>query len=122
MKRFLCGLGVVAAAGAVAVLTVSEPVEAKPPFLKLVKETYKPAKDSELGKANCIVCHTVDKNTKGKMKEWNKFGHEIHEVMESKGSKGLTAEILEEVAKKASATEGKSFGDLLKDGKLPAAK
>jgi hypothetical protein len=119
--RTVC-IGCVIAAGvaAAAVLALPTPSQAKPPFLKAFKEAYvaKDDKESELAKANCIVCHTVDKNEKGKMKSWNKFGDAVHEIMESKGK--FSKEVLEEALKKPSAEKDKSFGDLVKDKKLPA--
>jgi gas vesicle protein len=119
--RTVC-IGCVIAAGvaAAAVLALPTPSQAKPPWLKTFKEGYVAKDDttSELAKAKCIVCHTVDEK-KGKMKEQlNKFGDAVHEVVESKGK--FSKETLEEALKKPSAEKDKSFGDLVKDKKLPA--
>ena len=73
---------------------------------------------AEVEKAKCNVCHA------GKSKkERNAYGQALAELLDKKEDKDNKEKIrsaLEEVASKPSAGAGSpTFGDLIKDGKLP---
>jgi hypothetical protein len=88
--------------------------------------------DKELGKlkdeTKCNACHAPDSK-----KKRNDYAAELKTTINSKevgGETGKTGETdvakikkaLELVAKKKSGTEGKTFGELIKEGKLPGGK
>ncbi len=70
-----------------------------------------------VGKAKCNVCH-VDKQSK---KERNAYGSAIADLLGKKNEKdaGKIDEALMAAAGKPSGTAGATFGDLIKQGKLP---
>ncbi len=68
--------------------------------------------------AKCNVCHVAGKGKK----ERNAYGHALAERLDKETDKKDVAKIrgaLDEVAKLPSAVAGKTFGDLIADGKLP---
>lgn len=115
MKGLLRGIMV---AGGVAGLAIGfgSTVEARPNYKKVFDTTYeKVAKDN---KTNCNVCHDGDDK-----KVRNNYGQAIGKVI-AKGEKdeAKVKEALTKVEPEKSAVKDKTFGDLLKDGKLPASK
>lgn len=85
---------------------------ALPPMAKVFEATYKPAKNSALKKADCVICHVA----KGKTK-LNPYGEDIKK--ELAGSKTLTPEILKKVESLDSDKDGVSNIDEIKADTLP---
>lgn len=107
-----CGVAFVGAA----LLTGSQDAQARPGHLKNFNTTY-PAIKVLAEEAKCTVCHFGEKKTNR-----NDYGKAVGEALG--GEKNVKeAEKVEAALKKAeamkSSTEGKTFGDLIKDGKLP---
>lgn len=88
------------------------------------KELYKLDEDfakkhGKAGKISCAVCHP----SKSK-KDRNNYGAAMTKALGAKKVKDLVKikAALEKIAKEKSATEGKTFGDLIKKGELPGTK
>ena len=107
----VCGLAVVAAI----VLSSTRSAEARPNYLKEFIKKY-PKLEADAKKTKCNVCHVGKKK---KMK--NDYGTAMGKVLGAKKvkDKEKIAEALGKTEPEKSGTEGKTFGDLLKDGKLP---
>lgn len=110
--------GVVAAA--LFVVTGSDAL-ARPKYLMVLNSTYPDLakKHGTDGKLTCAVCHPSDNNKDKKIR--NNYGTAVgkavgkkNETMEDKIKEALTKAEAEK-----SATEGKTFGDLIKAGELP---
>lgn len=105
-----------AIAGAVWISLPTPNAEARPQYLEQFKNTYEPlAEQAEMKK--CSVCHGMGKKT-----ERNAYGNAL--VEELKDEKNVKdKESIEKMMKaaetKKSGVEGKTFGDLIKEGKLP---
>lgn len=94
-----------------------ESVEARPPFIKVFSEEYPDVK--EAATAKCAVCH-VGKATD---KKWNNYGEAIGKALgKPKASPDELKAAFGKVAGEKSAVEGKTFGELIKEGKLPSTK
>lgn len=104
----------------------SKPVFARAQYKAAFQAAY-PDLVKKLGKAkvNCTVCHPS--KSKNKKKDRNNFGVAFAKALMSKDVAGKKNEkdkdklkkALAAVAKEKSATKGKTFGDLIKDGKMP---
>lgn len=88
------------------------------------KELYKLDEDfgkkhGKSGKVSCAVCHP----SKSK-KDRNNYGAALTKALGAKKVKDVEKikKALEKIAKEKSATEGKTFGDLIKAGELPGTK
>lgn len=94
------------------------PVQARPKYLITFAKTYPPLLD-QAKKVKCMICHT-DKKDKTKH---NNYGDALKEVIGEKDVKDTEKikQALEKTEKKDSAVKGKTFGDLIKEGKLPAS-
>ncbi len=79
-------------------------------FVSVFNETYKVGKDSTLGKAKCMVCHTSAKG--GKL---NGYGLDV----KAAGGKKVTAAVLKQVENKKNKA-GVKYIDNIKKDKLPA--
>lgn len=117
MRRMLV-LGVVAGLAAlVSGMIDSDTAEARPQFKKAAAAAY--PDNAAVKKAGCGACHPV----KDKKKR-NDYGVALGKALGKKNEKN--ADAIKAAFKKAeagkSATEGKTFGDLLKAGKLPGGK
>ena len=117
-SNFAAVMGVVVAAAAVA---WSSPAFAIKQFADEFKALY--VKDgtplaAEVEKAKCNVCH-VGKNKKDR----NAYGEALAALLdkkEDKDNKDKIRQALEAVAAKPSGADGSpTFGDLIKEGKLP---
>ncbi len=88
----------------------------KTQFQKLYPEVVK--NHGKKGKLTCAVCHPKKDNKK--KKKHNAYGQAIKKVIakKEKDVEKIKAALLK-VEKIESRTKGKSFGDLLKEGKLP---
>lgn len=115
MKGLMRGMMV---AGCVAGLAIgfNTRVEARPNYKKSFDTTYeKVAKDN---KTTCNVCHDGDDK-----KKRNNYGEALGKnIAKMEKDEAKIKEALTKTEKEKSAIEGKTFGDLLKDGKLPASK
>ena len=114
------GRTVTAGALLLAVLVLSYGhAEARPPFVGVFKKTYPElAKNKEI-KINCAVCHNTKENKKKKHR--NNYGVALKKVLGKKNEKDKekVAAALKTIESEKSHVEGKQFGDLIKDGKLP---
>lgn len=84
-----------------ATITMATAAMALAGFTGVFGKTYSIAKDSNLGKANCAVCHTSSKG--GKL---NAYGNDLKKAMKSE--KKLTAAHLKAVEGLDSNKNGKS--------------
>jgi hypothetical protein len=94
-------------------------VDARPNYKKVFDATYPDVvKNAPGGKTTCNVCHEGDDK-----KNRNNYGMALGKnigKMEKDDAK--VKEALIKTEKEKSAVDGKTFGDLLKEGKLPASK
>lgn len=106
-----CGVAFVGAA----MVAGQQDAQARPNYLKSFNGAYPALKDAAEG-AKCNICHFGEKKTNR-----NDYGKAVGEALGK--PKVEDAAVLEAALKKAeagkSSTEGKTFGDLIKDGKLP---
>jgi hypothetical protein len=91
-------------------------LQARPPYNMEFWAKY----DKELGahkEMKCAACH----NGGDDKKKRNDYAKAFGEALGEKNSKnvGKIKEALDKAAKEKSGTEGKTFGDLIKDGKMP---
>jgi hypothetical protein len=105
-----------AAAGVLWLSLSGGPAEARPQYFEKFKKTYEPLAEAAESK-RCAVCHGMGKKT-----ERNGYGQALAEVLgDEKNVKDEDAveKALRAAEKKDSAVEGKTFGELIKEGKLP---
>lgn len=107
MKRFLA-FSTITACFVFALATVAHD--------KVFVEHYKISKDSAIGKAKCMACHTSAKG--GKL---NPYGKDLQTAIKASGQKKLTDAILKAVDKLDSNKNGVSNGDEIKKDHLPGA-
>jgi hypothetical protein len=106
----VCGLAV-----AFVLSAFSSVSEARPPYLKEFLGTYeKVKKEGEATK--CNVCHYGESK-----KNKNDYGKAVGAALGGTNIKEAekVVEALKKAEKEKSSVEGKTFGDLLADGKLP---
>jgi len=97
-------------------------VHARAQYKAAFEKAYPDLKKKLGKKVSCAVCHPTKKK-----KERNNYGAAVGKAVFSKAVGGKKNEkdkdklkkALEAAAKEKSATKGKTFGDLIKDGKLP---
>lgn len=113
----VCGIAVVGAL----LITGLNRAEARPKYFKEFMKKYEDVtKENDVKKkVKCAVCHIQGKSKKMR----NIYGKALGEDMEKKNQKDvkIIAKAFEKAEKKKSAIKGKTFGDLLKDKKLPAS-
>lgn len=119
MKTNLSKAGLLTLAGAcaLALLLSSATTQARPNYNKAFQAMYPDLAAAK--EAKCGVCHAgMDKKVR------NDYGKAFGKTLGEK--KVMDAEkinaALEKVAGEASAVSGKTYGDLIKDGKLPDSK
>ena len=99
-------------------LAFGESASARPKYQAVMSKTYEDLtkKHGKDGKLSCAVCHP----TKSK-KERNNYGAALGKALEKKNEtdEAKIKEALVKTEKEKSATEGKTFGDLIKAGELP---
>ena len=106
----------VAVAGLVLASAFAGGANARPAYKSAFEKKYPKVKENN--KITCGVCHP-EKSKKVK----NDYGTAMGKVVKkNEKDKGKIAEALGKIESEKSATEGKTFGDLLKDGKLPGDK
>jgi hypothetical protein len=114
-RRLFRYLVLPAAAGALW-LSLPNRSEARPQYFETFKKTYEPLAEAAEEK-RCAVCHGMGKKT-----ERNHYGQAIVAALgDEKNVKDADAieKALRTVEEKESGVEGKTFGDLIKEGKLP---
>lgn len=106
-----CGVAFVGAA----LVSAPQDAQARPGYLKAFNTAYPALKEAADG-AKCGICHFGEKKTNR-----NDYGKAMGEALGAKDVKNAddVAAALKKAAAGKSSTEGKTFGDLLKDGKLP---
>ncbi len=119
MKGLMRGMMV---AGCVAGLAIgfSTRVEARPNYKGAFEKQYPDVVKNEGkdGKLTCAVCHEGDDK-----KKRNNYGEALAKnITKMEKDEAKIKEAFEKTAKEKSAVKDKTFGDLLKDGKLPASK
>jgi hypothetical protein len=114
MKMFMVAGAVLV--GGVLFLGV-ESVQARPNYCKTFIAEY--ANVDAAKTAKCAICHDGEP----KDKKWNNYGQAYGKALGKKKADDAEAKAaLEKAAGEKSAVDGKTFGDLIKDGKLPASK
>ena len=90
--------------------------EARPKFVGVFKKAYPELAENKEIKVNCAVCHSNKKK-----KHRNNYGVALAKVLgkENEKDKEKIAAALKKIEAEKSHVEGKTFGDLIKDGKLP---
>ncbi len=110
--------GVVTSAAAVAlVLTLAGDAMARPKYLAVANATYPElAKKQTDGKLTCGMCHPEKEK-----KVRNNYGAALGKSLEKKNEadEAKIKEALKKAEKEKSATDGKTFGDLISAGELP---
>ena len=125
--RSLKTLGRLAAAGlclfAIVVLT-SDTASARPKYKTAMNKAYPELakKHGKNGKLGCAVCHPAGAEKKKKAR--NNYGVALGKHLGKKNQTDMDkiAEALKKTEAEKSATEGKTFGDLIKAGELPGTK
>ena len=106
----------VACCVAVAAVAFGPEVQARPPYNKAFWEEYSKELGTQKESVGCMACHFGEKKTNR-----NDYAKAVGEALG--GTKVTDAEKIKAALKKAeagkSSVEGKTFGDLIKDGKLP---
>lgn len=108
------GAWLMCCAVAALVFAVGQDAQARPKFLPAFKEAY-PALVAQADTVKCNVCHFGDKKTNR-----NDYGMAVGKAIGEKNV--MDAEKIKEALKKAEGeknADGKTFGELIKDGKLP---
>jgi hypothetical protein len=99
------------------ILGLGGSAEARPAYLKVFGSTYeKLKKDTEDKK--CNVCHYGD-SKKNKNDYAKAVGGQLGGTNLKEADKDKIVEALKKAEKEKSSVEGKTFGDLIADGKLP---
>lgn len=119
MKGLMRGIVV---AGCVAGLVVGfgARVEARPNYKGAFEKQYPEVvkKEGKDGKVTCAACHEGDDK-----KKRNNYGEALTKnIAKMEKDEAKIKEAFEKTEKEKSAVKDKTFGDLLKDGKLPASK
>ena len=117
MKRLMRTMVV---AGCVAGLAMgfNSRVEARPNYKKAFDGAYE--KVAKENKTNCFVCHEEGTDDK---KKRNNYGMAVAKnIAKMEKDDAKIKEAFTKTEKEKSAVADKTFGDLLKDGKLPASK
>ena len=114
MRNAMTAAGGFVLAGFLVLATGSGTADARPNYLPEFKTAYSEVKEADTVK--CGVCH-VGKPT---AKTWNDYGIAFGKSLgKTKAKSDEVKAALQKVEKQPSSVEGKSFGELLKEGKLP---
>lgn len=112
ISGLLCG----AVMAGLCLLSSAQVAQARPDYNKAFWDVYKKELGSQADSVKCGACHFGQEK-----KNRNDYGKAMGEAVGGKNEKD--AEKIKAALKKAeggkSATDGKTFGDLIKDGKLP---
>ena len=93
--------------------------DARPKHLAIFAKHYAETLPKDVvDKTKCNVCHEPTQKSK---KFRNAYGLELSKILtENEKDEAKVLEALDKVAKEKSCVEKKTYGDLIKDGKLPA--
>lgn len=93
-------------------------VDARPKYKETFEKKY-PALAGEVNKVKCGVCHPPNAAEKKKVR--NNYGQSLQKALNAKnvGNVEVIMKALTAIEAEKSASEGKSFGDLIKAGTLP---
>lgn len=108
------GAWLMCCAVAALVFAVGQDAQARPKYMTAFYEAY-PALKAEAEKIKCNTCHFGEKKTNR-----NDYGMAVGKSLGEKNI--MDAEKIKEGLKKAEGeknADGKTFGELIKDGKLP---
>ena len=106
----------VAVAGLILASAFAGGADARPAYKSAFEKKYPKVKENN--KITCGACHP-EKSKKVK----NDYGTALGKVVsKNEKDKDKIAEALGKIESEKSSVEGKTFGDLLKDGKLPGDK
>ena len=117
-RNTAAGAALLALFGAALLIPAPE-AQARPKHLGIFGKLYEKELDKKvIDGSKCNVCH--EKTQKSK-KFRNPYGLELSKLMEkNEKDEKKVIEALEKAAAMKSCVEGKTYGDLIKDGKLPA--
>lgn len=108
-------LSVLASAFVIVLAITPEPVTARPQYLKAFAETYPNLKED--GRVlKCSICHCGESK-----KSHNDYGEAVEKALRAKNVK-VPAQVvaaLKAVEKDPSSEPGKTFGDLIDEGRSP---
>lgn len=116
-KRFTTAGFLMLATAVALCLSIGSPAAARPNYNKAFQAKYPDLAAAK--EAKCGVCHAgMDKKVR------NDYGKAVGKALGAKKVTDATKidNALDTAAGEASAISGKTFGDLIKDGKLPASK
>jgi hypothetical protein len=93
-------------------------VDARPKYKELFEQKY-PGLAGEVAKVKCGVCHPPGAEEMKKVR--NDFGQALGKALGAKNvaDNDAITKALSSIEAEKSATEGKTFGDLIKAGTLP---
>jgi hypothetical protein len=113
-------VAVAAVVAAILVVSGSDAV-ARPKYLTVVNSKYEDLakKVGTDGKLTCALCHPTKDNAKKMIR--NNYGAAVGKGLEKKNEtdEEKIKKALEKAESEKSATDDKTFGDLIKDGTLP---
>ena len=98
-------------------------VEARPLYKTVFqKKYYEKYFKSKRKQMNCLICHDRKNDGKPNLKKRNNYGQAVRKLIGKKNEKDRTKVDagLQKTEKEPSAIRGKTFGDLIKAGILPA--
>jgi len=106
------------------VLALQAAAVARPRYLSVFVSTYRSNYEAtRVGLRQCTVCHDRTSNDKYPT---NNYGEAMAPAARKAKASGETEESIRNVLKEAeslpSAIDGKTFGDLIREGRLPASK
>ncbi|WP_157606170.1 hypothetical protein [Schlesneria paludicola] len=96
--------------------------EARPKFRKIFQTTYETQfAGKDFGIESCTICHDKVNNN---LRPRNNYGDTLAELLPKKNTtdEATIQSALKDAEEKPSAIEGKTFGDLIREGRLPASK
>ena len=116
MKSLMRGLLVTSVLAGLLAVNVGR-VQARPNYKKIFDATYE--KVAKENKTNCLVCHAEGDDKKKR----NNYGEALAKnIAKMEKDEAKIKEAFTKTEPEKSAVADKTFGDLLKDGKLPASK
>jgi len=116
MKGLMRGLVVTGVLTGLMAVNVGR-VQARAQYKKQFESKYENV--AKENKIDCLVCHVKDKEKK----ERNNYGDALAKnIGKNEKDADKIKEAMTKTEKEDSAIKGKTFGDLLKEGKLPASK
>jgi len=123
MKKVVTKLALVSVAGMAVIALVMcltvEPVQARVKYSTEFKAAY-----PELKGVTCFTCHDKDPESPTSRKLRNAYGMALEQALGKKNVLDLAVikAALAKAASEKSPENGKTFGDVIKEGKLPASK